>query len=74
MRVGGPRQGNERSGNDDLMERIVERDNLLAALKRVRKNKGSAGIDGMGVDGLPGQTALPRKLFDAMGLPRLRPH
>jgi group II intron reverse transcriptase/maturase len=35
------------------MERVVGRDNLLAALKRVRKNKGSPGIDGMTVDGLP---------------------
>ena len=32
---------------------MVERGNLLAALKRVRKNKGSPGIDGMTVDGLP---------------------
>lgn len=45
-------QGNERSGNDCLMERVVGRDNLFAALKRVRKNKGSPGIDGMTVDGL----------------------
>jgi len=44
----------ERSGNDGLMERVVGRDNLLAALKRVRKNKGSPGIDGMTVDDLPG--------------------
>jgi RNA-directed DNA polymerase len=49
-------QGNERSGSDrltELMERVVERANLLAALKRVRKNKGSPGIDGMRVDALP---------------------
>lgn len=46
-------QGTERSGSDCLMERVVERDNLFAALKRVRKNKGSPGIDGMTVDGLP---------------------
>jgi len=49
-------QGNERSGSDrpmELMERVVERDNLFAALKRVRKNKGSPGIDGMTVDSLP---------------------
>jgi group II intron reverse transcriptase/maturase len=45
-------QGDGRSGNDCLMERVVGRDNLFAALKRVRKNKGSPGIDGMGVDGL----------------------
>ena len=35
------------------MERVCERANLKAALKRVRKNKGSAGIDGMTVDELP---------------------
>jgi group II intron reverse transcriptase/maturase len=34
------------------MERVVGRDNLLAALKRVRKNKGSPGIDGMRVEEL----------------------
>lgn len=44
---------NERSGTSDLMERVCERANLQAALKRVRKNKGSAGIDGMTVDELP---------------------
>ncbi len=45
--------GNERSGASDLMERVCERANLQAALKRVRRNKGSAGIDGMTVDELP---------------------
>ena len=45
--------GNERSGNDRLMERVVERSNAKAALKRVRQNKGSPGIDGMTVDELP---------------------
>jgi RNA-directed DNA polymerase len=46
--------GNERSGNDDalLMERVVARDNVVAALKRVQKNKGSPGIDGMTVEAL----------------------
>ena len=46
-------QGDERSGVGDLMEKVVERDNLVRALKRVRQNKGSAGIDGMSVDDLP---------------------
>ena len=41
--------GNERSGTDRLMEEGVSRDNAKAALKRVKKNKGSAGIDGMTV-------------------------
>ncbi len=36
----------------DLMEVICNRDNLRAALKRVRRNKGSPGTDGMGVDDL----------------------
>ena len=45
--------GNERLGASDLMERVCERRNLQAALKRVRKNKGSPGIDGMTVDELP---------------------
>jgi len=45
--------GNERSGSDHaLMERVVERVNALAALKRVRQNKGSPGVDGMTVDDL----------------------
>ncbi len=46
--------GNERSGASDLMEQACERQNLQGALKRVRKNKGSPGIDGMTVDELPG--------------------
>lgn len=45
-------QGPERSGDDDLMSQVVERSNLARALKRVRQNKGSAGIDGMTVDEL----------------------
>ena len=46
--------GNERSGASDLMEKASERQNLQAALKRVKKNKGSPGIDGMTVDELSG--------------------
>ncbi len=35
------------------MERIVERGNVKLALKRVRQNKGSPGVDGMTVEELP---------------------
>ena len=35
------------------MERVVERSNLLAALRRVRSNGGSPGVDGMTVEALP---------------------
>jgi RNA-directed DNA polymerase len=34
------------------MERVVERGNVVVALKRVQKNKGSPGIDGMTVEAL----------------------
>ncbi len=37
-----------------LMEEVLRRENLFAALRRVRANKGSPGVDGMSVDDLPG--------------------
>ena len=37
-----------------VMEEVCQQDNLKAALKRVRANKGSPGVDGMTVDDLPG--------------------
>lgn len=40
-------------GASDLLERVLSRPNLQAALKRVRQNKGSPGIDGMSVEDLP---------------------
>lgn len=46
-------QGDERSGTSGLLELVLKRQNLQAALKRVRKNKGSPGVDGMTVDELP---------------------
>jgi group II intron reverse transcriptase/maturase len=47
-------QGDARSGIDvELIELVVERSNVEMALKRVKKNKGSPGIDGMTVDELP---------------------
>ena len=57
--IGGERSGNDySSGQSDhlldhhLMELVVERGNAIKALKRVRKNKGSPGIDGMRVEDL----------------------
>jgi RNA-directed DNA polymerase len=45
--------GEERSGSDRLMEAVVARGNVRAALARVRENRGSPGVDGMTVEELP---------------------
>jgi RNA-directed DNA polymerase len=39
--------GHPVNDGDGLMEKVLSRPNLKAALKRVRKNKGSPGMDGM---------------------------
>ena len=39
---------------EQLMEKVVERDNLLTAFRNVKRNGGSPGIDGMTVKKLPG--------------------
>jgi RNA-directed DNA polymerase len=39
--------------SNDLLERVLHRDNILAAWQRVRANKGAAGIDGMTIDEFP---------------------
>jgi RNA-directed DNA polymerase len=42
------------ASTERLMEEVLEAENLKKALKRVKANKGSPGIDGMTVDQLPG--------------------
>jgi RNA-directed DNA polymerase len=42
------------ASTDRMMEEVLEAENLKKALKRVKANKGSPGIDGMTVDQLPG--------------------
>jgi RNA-directed DNA polymerase len=42
------------TGQIRLMESVCERQNMQRALRRVRKNKGAPGIDGMTVEELPG--------------------
>ena len=37
------------NNSEQLMEEVCERENCLQALKRVKSNKGSPGIDGMTV-------------------------
>lgn len=38
---------------ETLMEKVLRRENLIAALKRVQAKKGAPGVDGMTVDELP---------------------
>ena len=57
------------------MERVVERDNVTAALRRVRQNQGSPGVDGMTVDELPTYLAeqweaLRRQLLEGTYQPK----
>jgi RNA-directed DNA polymerase len=42
------------AGTRQLMEEVCDRENLKQALRRVKANKGSPGIDGMKVSELPG--------------------
>lgn len=44
------REGRERDGASDLLEAILDRNNLNRAYKRVKRNHGAAGIDGMTVE------------------------
>src|SRR5438034_5385034 len=48
------REAEDPAGNQRVMEEVCERENRREALKRVRSNQGSPGIDGMTVDELPG--------------------
>src|SRR5881398_4055023 len=47
------RKSESLAGTERLMEEVCELDNCKQALKRVKANKGSPGVDGMTVDQLP---------------------
>jgi len=40
--------------NETLMDRILERDNLKEAWRRVKSNGGAPGVDGMPLEKFPG--------------------
>jgi RNA-directed DNA polymerase len=67
--------GNGDLGTAALMERVVDGRNLKAALKRVRQNKGSPGVDGMTVSELPKHVVdnwirLRQQLLDGVYQPK----
>jgi len=47
------RESESLAGTERLMEEVCELENVKQALKRVKANKGSPGVDGMTVDELP---------------------
>ena len=58
------REGKERDGASGLLEAILDRDNLNRAYKRVKRNRGAAGIDGMTVEeALPWLKERRKELF-----------
>ena len=48
------REAESPASTERLMEKVCERENLKKALKRVRANAGSPGVDGMTVEEVPG--------------------
>lgn len=64
----------DEQGGADLLERILSRDNLNRAYKRVRANKGAPGIDGMTIeDVLPWLREHWEELSDTIRQGRYKP-
>ena len=62
------REGRERDSASDLLEAILDRNNLNRAYKRVKRNHGAAGIDGMSVEeALPWIRNIGRNFCRASG-------
>jgi RNA-directed DNA polymerase len=51
--LGAKRKSESRAGTERRREEVCERENCKQALRRVKANKGSPGVDGMTVDELP---------------------
>ena len=49
------------SAQPELLEKILDKDNLNRAFKRVKANKGAPGIDGMTVEEAGATFGRPRK-------------
>ena len=51
--ITGDRKGDTPVSVSQVLERVLERKNMLQALRQVVRNKGGPGVDGMSVDQLP---------------------
>ena len=68
------RRETEEADGADLLERILSRDNLNRAYKRVKANKGAPGIDGMTVeDALPWLREHREELLDQIRNGKYKP-
>ena len=68
------RRETEEADGADLLERILDRDNLNRAYKRVKANKGAPGIDGMTVeDALPWLREHREELLDQIRSGKYKP-
>ena len=52
-RDGGPSTQDKPEPQSNLLERILSRENMLKAWKRVKANKGAAGVDAMSIEAFP---------------------
>ena len=56
------REGNPLEPNTKLCERMLSPYNLEVAVQNVKRNKGSAGVDGMGVEEMLETTDFNQKM------------
>ena len=69
-----PETGETEGRKPDLLERILDRDNLNRAYKRVKANKGAPGVDGMTVEeALPWLKEHGRELTDSIRSGKYKP-
>lgn len=69
-----PETGETEGRKPELLERILDRDNLNRAYKRVKANKGAPGVDGMTVEeALPWLKEHGRELTDSIRSGRYKP-
>lgn len=71
----GAREGGERGGAEGLLEAILDRENLNRAYKRVKRNHGAPGIDGMTVEeALPWLREHKEELLQSIREGKYRPN